>query len=146
MSRVLKVAGTKCREFFLATFATLSTVFFSFGLFRDIKYPRLLDMRFLATFNTRDFFYSRHFHFSSKKSSRLLICCKILVKIGPKLRKIEVCIAAFATLSTRDFQTFTTSRHLVPATFKTTFSRDIRYLLVPSSRDLSRDFRYIFYH
>ena len=52
MSRVLKVAGTKCREFFLATFATLSTVFCSFRFFRNIKYPRLLKVRFLATFNT----------------------------------------------------------------------------------------------
>ena len=60
---VENVAGTKCREIFLAIFAALSTVFCSFCLFRDIKYSRPLKVRFLARFNTRDFFYSRLFHF-----------------------------------------------------------------------------------
>ena len=77
MSRVLKVAGTKCREIFLATFATLSTVFCNFCFFRDIWYPQLfllatfslliekcsrlwffskiLKLFFLTTVNTRDF-------------------------------------------------------------------------------------------
>ena len=86
MSRVLKVAGTTYREIFLTTFATLSTIFCSFHLFRDIKYPRLLNERFLTTFNTRDFFYSRLFHFWSKKSSRLLILCEIF---GQNLHEIK---------------------------------------------------------
>ena len=66
MSRVLKVAGTKVCEFFLATFATLSAFICSFCLFRDIKYPRLLKVRFLATFNIRDF-STRDFFISYEK-------------------------------------------------------------------------------
>ena len=66
---VESIAGTKCREYFLATFATLSTLFRRFCLLRVIKYPRILKARFLATSNTRDIFYSRLFDFQLEKSS-----------------------------------------------------------------------------
>ena len=84
---VENVAGTKCREFFLATFATLSTIFCSFCYFRDIKYPRLLNVRYLAAFNTRDIFYSRLFHFWLEKSWRHFIFIEIFVKIGLRCKK-----------------------------------------------------------
>ena len=59
---VENVAGTKIREFFLATFATLSTVFCNFRFSRNIKYPRLLVPKSRdSNRDFRDIKYPRHF-------------------------------------------------------------------------------------
>ena len=87
MSQVLKYGGTKCCEFFLATFATLSAFICSFYLFRDDKYPRLLKVSFLATFDNRNFYYSRFFPFWFKKSYRLLIFLDIFWQNRHEIKK-----------------------------------------------------------
>ena len=51
---------------FYRVFRDIKYRFCSFCLFRDIKYPRLLKVRFLATFNIRDF-STRDFFISYEK-------------------------------------------------------------------------------